>query len=201
MSADVASHPAGKATEAEAIDRKWKLHQELTIEKVLEKQPQPQQPHQPHQQQQPVANQQQLQDPEEPSHQPPLEQHPDSQPNSSQPEVQTQIEDANAVEVARLRQQVLELQVQRVCCRSRVGLLDLEVQRRVGLRDCGGGLFLCFSRIATVWRKLKKSALKRVMPQKLLSFSSSSSSCCSCSICTTCRLTTPAPPLDLPAQP
>ena len=197
----MASHPAGKATEAEAIDRKWKLHQELTIEKVLEKQQQPQQPHQPHQQQQPVANQQQLQDPEEPSHQPPLEQHPDSQPNSTQPEVQTQTEDANAVEVARLRQQVLELQVQRVCRRARVGVLDLEVQRRVGPRDCGGGLFLCFSRIATVWRKLKKSALKRVMPQKLLSFSSSSSSCCSCSICTTCRLTTPAPPLDLPAQP
>jgi hypothetical protein len=150
MSADVASHPAGQATEAEAIDRKWKLHQELTIEKVLEKQQQ----HQPHQQQQPVANQHQQQDPEEEPHQPPLEkhlnseEHPNSQPYFTQPEDQTQIEDANAIEIARLRQQVLELQVKRMCCRARDGMLDLEGQRKKFYGGLGDGIvvvvYSCF---------------------------------------------------------
>jgi hypothetical protein len=117
----VARHSAAKATEVEAIDRKWKLHQELTIEKVLEEQQQ----HQPHQQQQRVANQHQQQDAEEEQHQPPLEkhlnfeEHPNSQLIFTQPEDQNLIEDANAIEIARLRQLVLELQVcLRMCCRG-----------------------------------------------------------------------------------
>ena len=147
----MARHSAAKATEVEAIDRKWKLHQELTIEKVLEEQQhhqphqqQQQQQHQPHQQQQPVANQHQQQDAEEEQHQPPLEKHLNSEehPNSqlifTQPEDQNLIEDANAIEIARLRQLVLELQV-RAC----VAACALVCWICKGNKwDCRGGSFL-----------------------------------------------------------
>jgi hypothetical protein len=138
----VARHSAAKATEAEAIDRKWKLHQELTIEKVLEEQQQQQ--HQPHQQQQRVANQHQQQDAEEEQHQPALEkhlnseEHPNSHPNLTQPEDQTLIEDANAIEIARLRQLVLELQV----CACVAGCALVCWIWKGNKWDCRGGLIL-----------------------------------------------------------
>ena len=125
--ADVVSQPAGKATKEEFIDRKWKLHQVLTIEKVLEKQQQ-------QQQEQPVANEQQ-QEREEDSLPPPLELHLNSEPNFTRTEEQTAIEDESADEVARLRQEVVQLQVQALVLLRAGEMLDLEGLRMVGQRE------------------------------------------------------------------